>query len=174
MGDKLPAFTIRTLINNYGGYIKSNLGMDELEIQKEHVEYMDKQPEASVRDYMWSLFQRIILNGGDSYTHWLMGQFIAQYEGKDGKLYQRLSLKQQLDAFKNEYGNRNDKIIWGFSIIGNKNCAHSMKHDTDYVDFEEYSEILPLANDECSLKSCTCCIVAVAKRDDNGKLIWSE
>lgn len=100
MKNKLPAFTFRTLINKYGHYIKNKLGMDETAIQQDYENYKGMQPDSSERDYMWSLFQRMIIKGEGSDTYREMGSFIAQFKGMDGKQYQRLALVADFEHIK--------------------------------------------------------------------------
>jgi hypothetical protein len=168
MSKKLPAFTFRTLINNYGGYIGQTLGMDETAIQKDYEEYKELQPDGSVRDFMWSLFQRMILNGADDNVYRSIGRFVARFESKNGNQYHRLGLKMEFEAKKDE--ERSSGVVWGFECIADKRCSHSMKYDNIWHDFKEYPDGLPLASEECSLNSCSC----TAKKDKNGDIIFTN
>ena len=169
MNGKLPAFTLRTLINNYGYYLKAKLGMDENDIEKEYQDFCSKQPDSSVRDYMWSLFNRSILRGGGMETYRSMGMFVARFEGKNGNRYHKIALEAQFKGLMEVSLRENIKS--GISIIGNENCELAMKHNGTH-DFNDFSDGLPLASHECSLLNCTCDIGIVPLRDINGRLIW--
>jgi hypothetical protein len=163
MGNKLPTFTFRTLINNYGLFIKMNLGIDETSIEKDYENYKKMQPNASVRDYMWSLFQKSILKGADYHVFRAMGTFVAQYEGKNGNQYHRIGL---IKEYEFSY-----KI--GVVLIVDSRCPHAVKHQGTYP-LEHFQDVLPLANDECSRLNCACCIGLKPFRDSNGRLILIE
>jgi hypothetical protein len=171
MESKLPAFTFRTLINNYGHFIKLKFGMDESAIEKDYNEYKVLQPGASVRDYMWSLFQRIVLKGGGSDTYFAMGVFVSRYEGKNGNQYHRIALKAEFEGLREQAKYSN--IREGIAVKSDKRCPHSMKFDGVH-DFDDFPDGLPLASDECSLDSCTCCFSGVPKRDENGSLVFTD
>ncbi len=147
--------------------------MGEEAIEQDYNEYMVLQPDASVRDYMWSLFNRIVLKGSDSSTYSEMGRFVAMYEGKNGNRYHRIRLNEEFKRLKDEYNYREKGFKWGFYLIGNERCPHSMKYDGDH-DFNEFPNVVPLAGDDCTLLSCTCCLGAVALRDASGRLIRTE
>lgn len=173
MKKKLPAFTFRTLINNYGQLIKESLGWDETTIEKDYNKYKVIQPDASVRDYIWSLFNRIILNSGSSSTYHEMGRFVARYEGKSGNQYHRIALKQEFESLKEQ--SKHSMVKQGIYVVGDKRCSHSMKYDNDIVhDFHKFPNGIPVANEDCSLLSCTCCCGIVGLRDVNGSLIWLD
>lgn len=171
MGKKLPVFTFRTLINNYGHYIKAKLGMEEKDIETDFNNYKYIQSDSRVRDYMWSLFNKSIIkdDGIDIYRE--MGRFVARYEGKNGNQYHRIALKMEFEEIKRKFSLSKGMVKSGFYLIGDKNCPHSMRLDGKH-EFANYQQCPPLATDECSLQSCTCCIGNIALRDENDNLIW--
>lgn len=169
----MRTFTFRTLFNNYGWDIEKYLDLDEHQLELDYEHYQTQQPAASERDYMWSLFNRIILKDGDSSIYRAMGRFVSTYEGKNGNRYHRLALKDEFEGIKRQYSSQQNGVKYGFYVIGDKRCQHSMTYDGNH-DFEDSPDGKPLATDKCSLLSCTCCIGAIPLRDKNGDLVWLD
>jgi hypothetical protein len=169
----MKKFTIKTLNNNYGHIIERYLGLDKEQLADDYSKYTILQPKASVKDYMWSLFNRMILSGGNpSMVYHSMAGFVSIYEGKDGKQYSKLAVKAELEKGKKK--SKKTSVVLELEIIGDTRCSIGKKYDgtkypmdTDLVD-------LPIAGENCERDSCGCTTALVPMRDADGRLVWKE
>ncbi len=147
--------------------------MDETAIEQDYSKYHVLQPNASFRDYMWSLFNRIILKGGDSSTYSEMGRFVARYEGKDGNKYRRIEFKIELEGIREGSSVSSLKgVALNLIIMGSdKRCNVAMKYHGVKYPTDNLPEDLPIASDDYELGCCTCTTSLVARRDENGRLM---
>ena len=133
--------------------------------------YMSNHPNARANDYLWSLLNKLVLIDNDNGAHRAMGRFVAQYEGKNGNHYHKIGIAQRIQKESLEAEVKGFKM--SLTVFPNKKCSHSMKFDGEHV-LSDIPDGLPLANENCSLASCTCDVSLYPLRDKNGSLVWLD
>ena len=172
----MKTFTFNTLKNKYGGQIQLVLGIDACQLERDYNEYSVKQPIASDKDYMWHLFNRMLIaSAGDHFMqssiYHGMAVFIAIYEGKNGNPYKRLSLEAEVLKAKEDYESSSLKLV--LKIIADPDCEHAMSLVGESYTLDKDFE-LPLANNDCERDLCRCTTSCIAQRDENGRLVMKS
>lgn len=171
----MESFTFRTLINKHGHHIEKVLGLTEQDLEQEYSEYLKVQPKGTPKDFMWGLFNRMLLESAGDYIiqsgiYHAMAVFVSMYEGKNGNQYARLALAQEVNRSQTELKEASTNLIWELEIIADPNCDHAQS--LDGVRFPITDDlVLPLANENCTREFCRCTTSRVPKRDDKGRIV---
>lgn len=174
----MKTFTYNVLKHRHGCHIEKVLGLSEQQLDEDFKQYQKMQPDASVKDYMWSLFNRMILNTAGNYLtqsgiYHSMAVFVAEYDGENGNKFKRMSLAQEVNNAQIETAGGSQSVIWELEIIADPDCEHAKS--LDGTKFPITSDlVLPLANDDCTREFCRCTTSRVPKRDEDGRIIFKN
>lgn len=178
MGSKVKTFTVKTAWNKFGQAIQDTLKMDRGLLEEDFEQYKSMQPDASIKDYMWSLFNRILLETAGDYTtqsgiYYSMAIFLAEYESNNGNQYARLALAQEVNKAQMETAESSQSVIWELEVIADTDCEHAKSLDGKKFPITD-DLVLPLANEDCTRELCRCTVSRVAKRDEDGRIIFKK
>ena len=171
----MKTFTIKTAWNQYGQLIGDVLGHDRESLEQDFAKYQIVQPAASVKDYMWGLFNRMLMESpGDLHTQSMlyhsMAVFMSIYEGKNCNQYARQAIAQEVKKAQVE-SKENENCIWELKIVADPDCDHTQS--LDGIGFPITDDlVLPLADENCTREFCRCSVTRRAKRDENGRIIF--
>lgn len=174
----MKTFTYSALKNRYGYQIEKVIGLNEQQLEEDFKQYQKMQPDATVKDYMWSLFNRMILNTAGDYStqsgiYHSMAAFVAEYDGKNGNKYKRKSLAQEVNKAQMEAVRSSQSAVWELEIIADPDCEHAKYLDGNKLPITN-DLVLPLANDNCTREFCRCTTSIVPKRDEDGRIIFNK
>jgi len=169
----MKTFTIKTAWNQYGQLMGNVLGHDRESLEQDHAQYQIVQPAASVKDYMWGLFNRMLLeSAGDFHTQSMlyhcMAVFRGIYEGKSGKQYNQLSHQASLDKIRID--NESSRLVIELKVSPDPDCPHAKSMENKRFPIET-DLVSMLANESCHRDFCRCNILGLAKRDEDGNLL---
>lgn len=156
--------------------ISDHLQLDEQGLESDYAKYQELQPQASPKDYMWSLFNRMLLVKKESLDKFYFKQkgvyasmavFLALFEGKDGKVYDRLSHKAEIDGIRYQ----DTDLLSDVEVIADKDCPYAMQYDGKVFPLDAD---IPLANDECKRLWCRCMLCGVPRMDENDDFVLKD
>lgn len=169
----MKTFNFQTLKNKYGDQIETVLGLDDYHLEQNYGEYTAKQPMASDRDYVWHLFNRMLIKSAGDYfmqsgIYHGMAVFIAIYEDRNGNQYKRLSLEAEVLKAREDY--KSSRLNLVLKIIADPDCQYAKSlEDVSYPLDKDF--VLPLANDDCERELCRCTTSCVVQRDGDGRMV---
>lgn len=169
----MKTFTFKTLNNKYGYIIERYLGLDKEQLEEDYSKYTILQPNSPVKDYMWSLFNRMIIPKENRYIICnSMAWFIAHYDERDGKQYNKLAISSRLVAYKNQA--MKSSTVLEVEIIGDSSCSNGKKYNGTKYPIDDTLTDLPIADENCDRDFCSCSFTLVGKRDADGRLIFKS
>lgn len=169
-------FTIKTAWNKFGQLIQDILGMDREQMEMDYEQYKLKLPAASANDYMWGLFNRMLLeSAGDFFKQSLlyhcMAIFMSRYEGRNGHKFKKLSIESSISKVWEKYETSNYEME--LVVFPDTDCPHAMSLKGKRFPLGlELANIL--ASDECNQDLCRCVVRGMGKKDENGRLIRKD
>lgn len=165
----LKTFTIITAWSRFGQQIESILGMNRAELEQDYSEYQTRVQAATVNDYMWSLFNKMLLeSSGDFHAqgmlYFSMYYFLEFYEERNGKQFKKLSLESYINKAREKHETSNYEME--LVVSPDHECSHamSMKGKRFPLGMDLVSELL---SDKCERDFCRCIISGMSKRDAN-------
>lgn len=179
--------TLDRLVRDYGGLFEK-YGHSQQYLRDHFIEWSKNRP-ASVNDYLWYMFNRLITENRsltleqmaykNSTIYLSMAIFVGKYEGDNPNHYKRLHLEQDLLM----YLARDSGVESEINVIANGQytCDHGIALDGKSMSLEDALREQPLASGKCIITQdfrkpigCQCWYTYTAKRDENGKLIFKE
>ncbi|MBO0340942.1 hypothetical protein [Flagellimonas profundi] len=175
----MTTFTIKTAWNNFGRNLERISGMNREEFEQDFEQFKSMQPKGSVNDYLWGLFNRLIMENAhrpqtQSSIYHLMSVFISRYEGKNSNQYTRLRLAQEVFMAQQQIKDGQGKdVILELAVIPDPDCEHAKSVARQRFPITD-DLVLPLANKDCTRDLCRCSTSVSARRDENGRVIYTD
>lgn len=170
------------LATTYGPYLET-YGMPADDLENEYVIWLESQYTAGVGDFLWHLFQQIILmipkvasSEKDLYernqtVYGKMWEYLVIHEQRNGTHVLNLKFLNQLRAWKLEESE--STFQQEVSIISGHCCDYCNSFNQRTLSIPEALDQQPLASKQCTREfgGCNCTYAVIAKRDSKGRLI---
>ena len=174
-------YDMEWLVSDYGSFLQK-FGLDEESIRSHYVVWKEKSGVASVRDYLWYLFQVILgetakqvknpvdlqKNNLEIYT--AMWFYRTHVEGQKATELQQLMNDTRIRLWQTELPFR-----FQVKVLSGQCCSYCDQLNNQLFPVEDLLQHRAFATEHClSETGCNCTIIPVAERDAQNQIVLKD